>query len=154
VPTTDDAAANDRENEEIARDRSRGECEMLKDVPHGRQGARSTPAIEAELTAAAGGLRLLALTLEQLRHRYVLLVGDTDLMALGALAAYGPLSSADLSRRLAVTPSSVTTLVDRLESAQLVVRRDDPVDRRRRHLIPTAAGEKAIRKARSWSIDA
>lgn len=129
---------------------------MLNDVPHGRRGAHSTAAIEAELVAAADGLRVLALTLEQLRHRYVVLlgIGDTDLMALGALAAYGPLSSAELARRLAVTPSSITALVDRLESAKLVARRDDPADRRRRHLLLTAAGEEAIRKARSWSLDA
>jgi DNA-binding MarR family transcriptional regulator len=128
----------------------------LKNVPHAGRGACSRSAIQAELVAAADGLRLLALTLEQLRHRYGVLagVGDTDLMALGALAAYGPMSSAELSRRLAITPSSVTALVDRLESAELVARHDDPTDRRRRHLRLTAAGEKAIRKARSWSLDA
>jgi DNA-binding MarR family transcriptional regulator len=129
---------------------------MLKDMPHRPEGAHSTSSIGAELAAVADGLRRLALTLEQRRHRYVALVGvgDTDLMALGALAAYGPLSSAELSRLLAVTPSSVTTLVDRLESAQLVARRGDPADRRRRHILLTAAGEKAIGKARSWSLDA
>ena len=49
---------------------------------------------------------------------------------LRTLAQYGPLSSASLSRRLYVTPSNVTGIIDRLEKKGLVKRARKEGDRR------------------------
>jgi DNA-binding MarR family transcriptional regulator len=49
---------------------------------------------------------------------------------LRTLAQYGPLSSASLSRRLYVTPSNVTGIIDRLEKKSLVERVRKEGDRR------------------------
>ncbi|NVN53283.1 MarR family transcriptional regulator [Mycolicibacterium hippocampi] len=56
-------------------------------------------------------------------------IGRSDLRALNMLEN-GPLSAAALADRLALTRGSVTALVDRLESAELVARQPDPQDRR------------------------
>jgi DNA-binding MarR family transcriptional regulator len=111
---------------------------------------------DAEVQAAADGQRHLLLTVEQLRPRYGALagVGDTDLMALGNLVARGPMSAAELARRLGITRSSVTTLVDRLEAADLVAREPDAQDRRRLRLVVTEQGENAARKVRALTLDA
>jgi DNA-binding MarR family transcriptional regulator len=50
--------------------------------------------------------------------------------AMRILYQNGPLSSADLSRRLHVTPSNMTGLIDRLEKKHLVERVPDLGDRR------------------------
>ena len=50
--------------------------------------------------------------------------------ALRTLDDYGPMSSAELSRRLYVTPSNVTGIIDRLEKKGLVERIRKPKDRR------------------------
>jgi DNA-binding MarR family transcriptional regulator len=112
--------------------------------------------VDAEIQAAADGLRHLLLTVERLRHRYGALagVGGTDLMALGNLQAHGPMSAAELARRLGITRSSVTALVDRLEDVGLVARHPDTEDRRRLRLVITKQGENAVRKARELTVDA
>lgn len=46
------------------------------------------------------------------------------------LFMHGPLSSADLSRKLYMTPSNMTGIIDRLEKKGLVDRSRQPVDRR------------------------
>lgn len=46
------------------------------------------------------------------------------------IAIYGPLSSADLSRKLYVTPSNITGIIDRLEKKGLVKRIRKEADRR------------------------
>jgi DNA-binding MarR family transcriptional regulator len=96
------------------------------------------------------------LTVEQLRHLYGALagVGDTDVMALGNLIADGPMSAAELARRLGITRSSVTTLVDRLEHAELVARHPDSRDRRRVRLVVTERGELAALKVRALTREA
>jgi DNA-binding MarR family transcriptional regulator len=43
---------------------------------------------------------------------------------------HGPLSSADLSRKLYMTPPNMTGIIDRLEKKNLVDRTRQPVDRR------------------------
>jgi DNA-binding MarR family transcriptional regulator len=50
--------------------------------------------------------------------------------AMRILAKFGPLSSADLSRKLHVTPSNITGVIDRLEKKRLVERVRDRGDRR------------------------
>ena len=57
-------------------------------------------------------------------------VGVTEISALGELRQDGPLTPSELSRRLGLTSPSVTSLLDRLETAALVVRQRHPADRR------------------------
>jgi len=60
---------------------------------------------------------------------------------LEALYHLGPLLLGDVQRRILVSSGGVTYLVDRLESAGLVERRDCPGDRRARYAALTARGE-------------
>ncbi len=55
-----------------------------------------------------------------------------------------PMGPAQLSRRLGITTASSTVLVDRLEHAGHVTRHDDPNDRRRKVVAPTAQGAQAV----------
>src|SRR5437016_13034485 len=69
------------------------------------------------------------------------------LAALNALREAGeslPLSQ--LAGRLACVKSNVTQLVDRLEADGLVARKPDPLDRRSRLAVMTAAGRKACKE--------
>lgn len=58
----------------------------------------------------------------------------------------GPLSSADLSRRLFVTPSNITGIIDRLEKKALVLREPKAGDRRVLLIVLTPAGRKLARQ--------
>jgi len=63
--------------------------------------------------------------------------------ALEALGAEGPLRLGDLSRRLGITPSTLTRNLTRLEESGLVVREADPGDARSARVGLTARGRKA-----------
>ena len=60
---------------------------------------------------------------------------------LRSLARSGPVSSADLSRELCVTPSNITGIIDRLEKKGLVQRNRDSGDRRVTLIQLSEAGE-------------
>lgn len=60
---------------------------------------------------------------------------------LRSLRDEGPASSAQLSRSLFVTPSTMTGLIDRLEKKKLVVRTPKPGDRRVSIINLTPAGQ-------------
>jgi DNA-binding MarR family transcriptional regulator len=60
---------------------------------------------------------------------------------LRALSAWGPLSSASLSRTLYVTPSNITGIIDRLVKKELVERVKKEGDRRVTLISLTRAGE-------------
>jgi DNA-binding MarR family transcriptional regulator len=57
------------------------------------------------------------------------------------LVREGPYSSADLSRKLYVTPSNITGIIDRLENKGLVKRIRKPGDRRISLITMTEMGE-------------
>ena len=63
-------------------------------------------------------------------------INRSDLHALNALE-HGPLSHGDLADCLGLTSGTVTTLVDRLETAGYVERQPDPNDRRRSEVTLT-----------------
>ena len=71
-------------------------------------------------------------------------VGGNDLTALGHLHLQGGITPTGLASLLAVTTSSVTELLDRLQGRGWIVRSPDPSDRRRTVLSLTAAGERVI----------
>jgi long-chain acyl-CoA synthetase len=64
-----------------------------------------------------------------------------------ALLADGSTASSVLARKLAVSPPSVTAVVDGLVARELVVRRDDPDDRRRLTLLLTRDGKQLLSAA-------
>ncbi len=66
--------------------------------------------------------------------------------ALRTIELYGPISSADLSRRLRMTPSNITGIIDRLEKKGLCERVRKPGDRRVLLLNLTEAGRRLGRR--------
>lgn len=70
-------------------------------------------------------------------------INRSDLHALNALE-HGPLSHGDLAEHLGLTSGTVTTLVDRLETAGYVERQPDPNDRRRSEVALTPATYQAF----------
>ena len=58
-------------------------------------------------------------------------VGANEMMALAQLFTVGPCSPTELAAFLSMTTASVTSLLDRLQRAGHVVRRQHPSDRRR-----------------------
>lgn len=64
--------------------------------------------------------------------------------ALRILAKEGPLSSAELSRKLFVTPSNITGIIDRLTKKELVERVRGVADRRISRLELTLKGRVAV----------
>jgi len=62
------------------------------------------------------------------------------------LAERGPCTQRDLAEVLAVTPRTITALVDGLESTGFVTRESDPSDRRTRHVTMTEQGQATTRR--------
>jgi len=73
--------------------------------------------------------------------------------ALEALEAEGPLRLSDLSRRLGITPSTLTRNVARLEESGLVARAADPGDARSARVGLTGRGRKAARSVAAQEAD-
>ena len=71
-----------------------------------------------------------------------------DMAALAVLEQSGPVSHAELGRRLGLDPSDVTALVEELSAEDRVVRSVDPRDRRRRLVQTSASGKAALQTAR------
>jgi DNA-binding MarR family transcriptional regulator len=61
-----------------------------------------------------------------------------------ALSDEGPLSQAELGRRLGIDRSDMAAVVGELERRGLVERERDPHDKRRNVVAPTAAGDAAL----------
>lgn len=64
------------------------------------------------------------------RVRRELAINATDLVAMEHLIQSGPLAPSDLARRIGLTPSAITSVVDRLERLGHAVRTSNPDDRR------------------------
>lgn len=64
----------------------------------------------------------------------------TDYAVLAALEQFGPISQADLGRRLGIDRSDVVALLNRLGDDGLVHREPDPRDRRRNSVAITPLG--------------
>lgn len=71
-----------------------------------------------------------------------------DMAALAVLEQSGPVPQAELGRRLRLDPSDVTALVEEMSAADRVVRSVDPLDRRRRLVQVSEAGQAALDVAR------
>lgn len=73
--------------------------------------------------------------------RHMPLTARSDFAVLAALEEYGPLSQADLGRRLGLDRNDVSGIVNRLAGGRHVDRRADPANRRRNVVTLTAAGK-------------
>ncbi|WP_435134763.1 MarR family winged helix-turn-helix transcriptional regulator [Actinacidiphila sp. bgisy144] len=68
----------------------------------------------------------------------------SDFAVLAALEEYGPLSQADIGRRLGLDRNDVSGVLDRLESQHQADRHPDPGNRRRNVVTLTAAGRQRL----------
>ncbi|MCQ4045149.1 MarR family winged helix-turn-helix transcriptional regulator [Streptantibioticus rubrisoli] len=75
-------------------------------------------------------------------------VDELTYPVLSGLARTGPLSAAELGREVGLDRTTVTRRADRLESAGLVQRRQDPVDGRATLLTLTRQGHETIAATR------
>jgi DNA-binding MarR family transcriptional regulator len=71
-------------------------------------------------------------------------VNRTDLRCLDLIVRGGPQTATELGAQLHLTRGSMTTLIDRLERAGYVRRRDDPEHGRRKLVTPTRKLSAAI----------
>jgi DNA-binding MarR family transcriptional regulator len=97
-----------------------------------------------------GGLRVAQIIARLARHEEVALshvgLSPAQYRILSFLDG-GPSNAAALARKLAVSPPSLTTVVDGLVARRLVVRRHDPHDRRRVGHRLTDEGTRALEEA-------
>jgi DNA-binding MarR family transcriptional regulator len=66
--------------------------------------------------------------------------------------ADGPLSLVALSERLGITAQGALKIASEMVDRGYVERRDDPTDKRVRHLVLTARGKGALREARRFHV--
>jgi MarR family transcriptional regulator, 2-MHQ and catechol-resistance regulon repressor len=79
--------------------------------------------------------------------RKVLGLGDSDFRVLEVLLHKGSLPVNVIGEKVELTTGSITTAVDRMEAKWLVVRKNDPEDRRVRVVELTPKGRRLIEKA-------
>ena len=109
--------------------------------------------IDSEINAIVAGIRRLFHVVQQdaiqasrsfnltcSQSAALRLLDSLQRFSMAVLYNNGPMSSAELSRKLYVTPSNMTGVVDRLEKKALVSRIRDPGDRRIVKITPTEAG--------------
>ena len=98
---------------------------------------------EAAITEIVGSIRRLVRAVYQDTSKVSRGFGLTGSQSgvLRSLANYGPLSSAELSRKLFVTPANITGIIDRLEKKGFVNRVRKEGDRRVALIILTSPGE-------------
>ena len=70
-----------------------------------------------------------------------------EVLRLISFSKDGRLPMSKIGERLMVHPTSVTSLVDRLEAQELVERTNDPGDRRRIYVSLTPAGRRVLKSA-------
>ena len=80
----------------------------------------------------------------RLTARRMPLGARTDFAALAALEEYGPLSQAEIGRRLGLDRNDVNAVVSRLEGNQQVDRKPDAADRRRNVVTLTDLGRRHL----------
>jgi len=80
----------------------------------------------------------------RLTARRMPLTARADFAVLAALEEYGPLSQAEIGRRLGLDRNDVNGILNRLEGRQQVDRRTDPANRRRNIVTVTTDGRQYL----------
>lgn len=115
--------------------------------------------IVTEATAQHAGmlaLRRLILAGEQFRHAVAAHfgVGLTETVAMSHLSHQRGLTPRELAAQVGLTPSAITTVLDRLEKAGLAERSPHPDDRRKVVVTVTPAGQDLLDAAQGWLAEA
>jgi DNA-binding MarR family transcriptional regulator len=110
----------------------------------------TAPAHSAPPAQLAARLRLVVTRLaRQLRQRAVIDLTPSQTSALTTIERAGPLTLGELAALEHVQPPSVTVVVTRLEEKGLVVRRQDPRDRRVSRVETTKEGRRLLARSRN-----
>lgn len=80
----------------------------------------------------------------RLTAQHMQLNARSDFAALAALEEFGPLSQADIGRRLGLDRNDINEILTRLDSQGRVERRPDPADRRRNIVTLTDTGHRYL----------
>src|SRR5437870_5825832 len=114
-----------------------------------KQRAREPAEMEAILPLASG-LRLAVMRLaRRLRQQSEAGVTPSMLSALSTIERHGPMTLSDLAAHERVQPPTITSVVGRLETAELVNRVTDPTDRRVSRISLSRGGRHLIEASRS-----
>ncbi len=106
-------------------------------------------ATTATAPALASRLRLSATRLARtLRREAGTGLSPSQLSALATIDAHGPITLGALAAHERVAPPSITKVVGKLETARLVSRQPDPVDRRVARVALTEDGTNLLRESR------
>jgi len=73
-----------------------------------------------------------------------------QIMVLRQLQFGGPCSVSDLAQRMGVTNAAASQILDRLVDQGLVVRRENPADRRSKSVALTSQGDQILASATQW----
>lgn len=111
---------------------------------HGWEAA--APGMEA-LTAVMRTQQIMIGEVESVLRPLSISFSRYELLMLLMFTRSGTLPMSKLSARLQVHPASVTNTVDRLETAELARREEDPADRRGRLVTITDAGRELAQRA-------
>lgn len=106
----------------------------------------------AGVSAGVSALRALIVAGEHMRHAVAAhyAIGTSETAALSNLRVAGVLGPRELADRLGLTPSTVTSLLDRLETVGFVERSAHPTDRRMTVVSLTALGEEVVVQFDEW----
>lgn len=80
--------------------------------------------------------------------------GRNDLAVLAGLDQYGPISQADLGRRLGINLGDMVAVLKRLEADESVARQQDPHDRRRNTIEITKEGQATLVRLETAALTA
>lgn len=116
------------------------------------QNADGSPATDPALQLAVFALRALMLAGEQFRHAVAehFGVGLSETIAMSHLSTSGALTPRQVADKVGLTPSTVTSLLDRLEAAGLATRTAHPTDRRKSVVTITEDGLAMLMQVQQW----
>lgn len=105
-----------------------------------------------DLAKAVDGLRALVLAGEQLRNAIAThyAIGASETLTLSHLQLQDGLSPHELAERVGLTPSTITSVLDRLEKVDFVRRSPHPTDRRRTIITLTHTGKELLNRSDEW----
>jgi DNA-binding MarR family transcriptional regulator len=101
--------------------------------------------------------RLLSTAARLVEHAWQEALEQRDLTHAGLITLHlldgGALDQTELAHRARVEAQTMSRTVDRLERSGFVARTSDPLDRRRRHIVRTEAGDRALEATRALEAE-